>query len=79
MFIFTSFFTVKLSESLSDKCMTELTGELGTDKRCVISSECIEIMTVKGLTGYGITHQILWTMLADQVSPCKIPKCWKLL
>ena len=49
-------------------CMSELIGSHkagGTP--CDISSHCVSIMTAPGLLGYGITHQLLWTMLAEKV------------
>ncbi|KAJ8308493.1 hypothetical protein KUTeg_013367 [Tegillarca granosa] len=54
-----------LDETTSDNCMSELIGSQSKEK-CKISEKCAKIMTTKGLSGYGITHQILWTMLADQ-------------
>jgi hypothetical protein len=49
----------------------ELMGYQPSKKKCGVSGHCIKIMTRKGLTGYGITHQLLWTMLSDlkQLSP----------
>ena len=49
-------------------CMNELTGDKQANiKPCVISDKCLQVMTQKGRTGYGITHQVLWTMLAEKV------------
>lgn len=59
--------TVELDESSSDKCMMEIMGYQASKTKCGISHFCQELMTSKGMTGYGITHQLLWTMLADQV------------
>lgn len=42
-------------------------GYQPSKKKCGVSPFCIELMTRKGLTGYGITHQMLWTMLSEQV------------
>lgn len=58
-----------MSESESDHCMTQLTGTLGkgSSAMCQIKEDCVELMTSQGLTGYGITHQILWSMLSEQV------------
>lgn len=49
--------------------MTQLTGTLGkgSSAMCQIKEDCVELMTSQGLTGYGITHQILWSMLSEQV------------
>jgi hypothetical protein len=59
---------VNLDEETSDKCMSELIGSHKLHgQSCDISSQCAFIMTSPGLLGYGITHQILWTMLADKV------------
>ncbi|XP_061172525.1 uncharacterized protein LOC133181890 [Saccostrea echinata] len=57
----------RLTESRSDRCMTQLTGSLGNrSTSCQVTQDCVQLMTSRGLTGYGITHQILWTMLAEQ-------------
>ncbi|XP_050407138.1 myb-like protein D [Patella vulgata] len=59
----------KIDEATSDKCMAELTGSNRSDKKtCYIGKECLDTMTMKGLTEYGITHQILWTMLAEKTN-----------
>ncbi|XP_063429384.1 uncharacterized protein LOC134712135 [Mytilus trossulus] len=55
-----------LNEKESDKCMMEIMGYQPSKKKCGVSPFCIELMTRKGLTGYGITHQMLWTMLSEQ-------------
>jgi len=34
---------------------------------CLISSECLRIMTQSGRTGYHLTHQLIYGMLAEQV------------
>ena len=34
---------------------------------CSLTRKCALIMTEQGLTQYGITHQILWTALAEKV------------
>ncbi|XP_052768028.1 uncharacterized protein LOC128208506 [Mya arenaria] len=58
---------VVMDEEKSDKCMTELMGSHVTHgKSCDISNDCAFVMTAPGLVGYGITHQILWTMLAEK-------------
>lgn len=46
--------------------MSELLGTQ-TGMPCSISDECITVMSTRGMNGYGITHQILYTMLAEQV------------
>ncbi|KAL3874638.1 hypothetical protein ACJMK2_037622 [Sinanodonta woodiana] len=57
----------KLDERSSDECMAELTGAMAKDKKkCSISSKCLGLMTYPGMMGYGLTHQILWTMLAEK-------------
>ncbi|CAG2258017.1 unnamed protein product [Mytilus edulis] len=55
-----------LNEKESDKCMMEIMGYQPSKKKCGVSPFCIELMTRKGLTGYGMTHQMLWTMLSEQ-------------
>lgn len=59
---------MSVNEEASDKCMRELMGgdELYT-KSCNISEHCATTMSYPGLIGYGITHQILWIMLAEKV------------
>jgi len=56
-----------LAEDVSDRCMGELTGIGSKPVKCYISSECIRVMTQTGRTGYHLTHQILYGMLAEQV------------
>ncbi|XP_060077665.1 uncharacterized protein LOC132557185 [Ylistrum balloti] len=57
----------KLNEDVSDRCMAELMGTNSNSKTtCEISDFCIQMMTTTGLSGYGITHQLLWTVLAEQ-------------
>jgi len=56
-----------LAEDVSDRCMGELMGIGSNPVKCFISSECIRVMTQTGRTGYHITHQILYGILAEQV------------
>lgn len=56
---------IHMVESQSDKCMSELLGTQ-TGIPCSIGKECILIMSARGMIGYGITHQLLYTMLAEQ-------------
>ncbi|XP_069116087.1 uncharacterized protein [Argopecten irradians] len=57
----------KLNEDVSDRCMAELMGTYYNSKAiCEISDFCIQTMTTTGLSGYGITHQLLWTVLAEE-------------
>ncbi|KAL8589752.1 hypothetical protein ACOMHN_027260 [Nucella lapillus] len=62
--------TKRLDEQQSDKCMMEITKPAQTQSqsqsRCSLSRECGLIMTQRGLTNYGITHQLLWTALAER-------------
>ncbi|XP_005094546.1 uncharacterized protein LOC101856725 [Aplysia californica] len=60
---------VKLTEELSDRCMTELMQS--TELTCNISAECAKIMTMRGLTGYGVTHQLLWSALGEKMPSCR--------
>lgn len=55
-----------IEETTSDQCMMELFGSATTPK-CSISNKCAEIMTHRGHMEYSITHQVLWSMLAEQV------------
>lgn len=64
----TNILTVHLDETKSDRCMSELIGSHRPGGvPCDISSQCVFLMTSPGLVGYGITHQLLWTMLAEKV------------
>jgi len=56
-----------LTEDVSDRCLGELMGVGVKPVKCSISSECIRIMTQLGRTGYHLTHQLLYGMLAEQV------------
>ncbi|KAH9519469.1 hypothetical protein Btru_002763 [Bulinus truncatus] len=56
---------VKLNEELSDKCIGQL-----LQTNCNISDDCAEVMTTRGLTGYGITHQLLWTAIGEEMPNC---------
>lgn len=56
---------VALTENQSDNCMSELLGSQ-TGMPCSISDECVTVMSTMGMNGYGITHQLLYTMLAEQ-------------
>ena len=57
-----------LAEEVSDQCMGELTGIGVKPVKCAISSECIRVMTQRGRTGYHLTHQLIYGMLAEQVT-----------
>ena len=35
--------------------------------QCSLSKECGLVMTKRGFTDYGITHQLLWIALAEKV------------
>jgi len=56
-----------LAEEVSDRCMGELMGVGVKPVKCSISAECIRIMTQHGRTGYHLTHQLMYGMLAEQV------------
>ncbi|ESO83508.1 hypothetical protein LOTGIDRAFT_169202 [Lottia gigantea] len=58
--------SVKFDESVSDTCMSNIAGNDKNIKKCTITKNCLDVMTAKGLTEYGITHQLLWTMLAEK-------------
>ncbi|KAH3857312.1 hypothetical protein DPMN_099918 [Dreissena polymorpha] len=63
---------VHMDESVSDRCMSELMGShKPRGQPCDISQQCALDMTAPGLLGYGITHQLLWTMLAEKVGCSK--------
>ena len=55
-----------LNEEFSDSCMKNLLGTTSTsNKKCVVNDECWKVMNEYGSTGYTITHQGLFFMLAD--------------
>ena len=57
-----------MDEETSDNCMSELIGSHKSGGiPCDISNQCVSTMTNPGFLGYGLTHQILWTMLAEKV------------
>ena len=60
-------------EDFSDGCMAELMGSDG-HKKCGISLPCLHTMSRRGYEGYYITHQLLYTILAEQV---RIKSCHK--
>ena len=63
--------TEDFSEAFSDQCMSELMGSgVGDQKkeRCSMSLTCLDSMLKGGMKGYGLTHQLLYTILAEQVS-----------
>ncbi|GFO32867.1 upf0764 protein c16orf89-like protein, partial [Plakobranchus ocellatus] len=51
------------TEKVSDQCMTEIFNS--DSERCDISKYCVRLMTSRGLTGYPITHQLLWSVLVE--------------
>ncbi|XP_074652931.1 uncharacterized protein LOC141907235 isoform X2 [Tubulanus polymorphus] len=54
---------IVMNEKKSDSCMKEL-----LHKRCEPSSNCLELMTsTKYMTDYAITHQVLYSQLAEEV------------
>ena len=57
-----------LAETVSDQCMGELVGVGVKPVKCSISTECIRVMTQQGRTGYHLTHQLLYGMVAEQVT-----------
>ncbi len=55
-------------EDFSDNCMGQLLGTGREDgQRCVITEACLESMLARGKVEYQVTHQLLYTMLAEQV------------
>ncbi|XP_041605760.1 UPF0764 protein C16orf89 homolog isoform X2 [Vulpes lagopus] len=53
------------SEELSDSCLVQLLGT-GTDSNqpCQVSDFCRTLMTKPGYSGYGLSHQLLFFLLA---------------
>ncbi|ELT95036.1 hypothetical protein CAPTEDRAFT_225617 [Capitella teleta] len=60
-----------LKEEFSDGCMAEIIGTAGHSK-CSLSAECTERMLSRGLKGYSLMHQLLYTILAEQ-NGCPLP------
>ena len=66
--------SAKLEEGDSDKCMMEIIQPKKTNAKndnqpsCSMSKDCAQKMTKRGLTEYGITHQLLWSGLAEKVN-----------
>ena len=57
-----------LKEEMSDNCMQELMGSAATDyRKCAVTAECMERMLERGHGEYTITHQLLYTLLAEEV------------
>ena len=48
--------------------MVDSARKSGGGGHCHFSKLCGDIMTRRGLTDYSITHQILWTSLAEMVT-----------
>lgn len=65
--VFLSIVGYVLDEESSDRCISALMGSPGF-VRCTIPTECIVAMSRRGLTEYGITHQLLYSMQAELVS-----------
>ncbi|XP_035683109.1 UPF0764 protein C16orf89 homolog [Branchiostoma floridae] len=60
------------NEEESDKCMSYMMGSKirGHDKkevRCTITERCWRLITIPDTSGYIITHQLLYTVLAEHV------------
>ena len=57
-----------MEEEFSDRCMHELMGsEENGYKKCAPSAACLEKMFEQGNTEYTITHQLLYSVVAEQV------------
>ena len=55
-------------EDFSDNCMGQLLGTgRGDGRRCIISDTCKQSMLARGKVEYHVTHQLLYTILAEQV------------
>ncbi len=57
-----------MDEAASDVCMTDLVGdkEEASPISCVITNYCWDIMSAKSKSGYHLTHQALFMMLAEK-------------
>eukprot|EP00794_Sanderia_malayensis_P020340 gene20340-22342_t len=57
-----------LDETQSDVCMTDLVGnsKYASSISCLITKHCWKIMTEKFKSGYHLTHQALFMMLAEK-------------
>ena len=63
-----SCFSEEFDEDFSDRCIGELIGtsHQGAEK-CGMSSECLTRMFTRGGFEYQLTHQLLYTIVAEQV------------
>ena len=52
--------------------MQQLMGD-GEDPEtfCTISPDCLQAMFTKGMSEYYITHQLIYTIVAEMVSCCQ--------
>ena len=55
-----------LTEEFSDKCMKDLMGT-SMNTKCTIADDCWQVMNSFGYTGYTLTHQSLFFILADVI------------
>ena len=51
-----------MSEEISDTCLAALMSG-----KCHMPNHCLKIMTLKGLTGYQLSHQLLYSFIAIKV------------
>ena len=58
-------YTEQLSEEKSDACLNNLL--IRNDKDCFIDANCREIMMRPTYHGFSLTHQLLYTIIAQQV------------
>jgi hypothetical protein len=61
------FISDDMKEDFSDACMSEVIGT-GGHVKCGLSAKCTDRMLSRGLKGYALMHQLLYTMLCQLVS-----------
>ena len=65
----TKCFSGHFNEEFSDRCMGEIMGTYKKGSRpCSVSSDCLQTMMSKGFDEYTLTHQLLFSYLAEHVS-----------
>ena len=54
------------SEERSDECISNVLGLSGAAK-CYMPSDCLDVISEPGYDEYSLTHQILYTLVVQQV------------
>jgi len=54
-------------ETAGDTCFSYLLGTGGIGRKCSIPDECAKMMTEDGMSGYSVTHQVLFFLMGQQI------------